>query len=97
MLQFLAASLKGGLKTLKALEAVHDRGRGHGTGEAITAVVPKGNPRHKSHTHIVELPVTEGHRIEPERCQSAVGLKLAPKTGTSKARPLNWQVRCSFW
>jgi (p)ppGpp synthase/HD superfamily hydrolase len=58
-------------KIVKALEAVHDRGRGHGTGEANTAVVPKGNPRHNSQTQIVELAVAEGHRIEPERAGSA--------------------------
>ena len=27
-------------------------------------------------------------------CQAATDLKLAPRAGTSKARPLNWQIRC---
>ena len=53
---------------MKALETVLDDGRGRGTGEANTAVVPQGTPRHHSQTHLVNLAVAEGHRIGPERC-----------------------------
>ena len=52
---------------LKALDSVLDDGRGRGTREANTAVVPQGTSRHHSQTHLVNLAVVEGHRIGPER------------------------------
>ena len=52
---------------LKALDTVLDDGRGRGTREANTAVVPQGTSRHHSQTHLVNLAVVEGHRIGPER------------------------------
>ena len=78
---------------LKALESVLDGGRGRGTGEANTAVVPQAPPGTTANQPR-RAGRAEGHRIELERSPSPGRRKTSvPKAHIMEAALVNGVVR----